>query len=850
MNYRPYLPSFVLVLCSVFFLHAEDIVTFRPAPQRPDYDDSKVLESYAAALKYSDACIEYGKEKEAFLESLTSEQFSLYYETHRDDLGSHTLEPSMPGEGYSWFDSAAQWQFSEEDAVKISETKLLIGHREWKESFQVYTEGGGPFFITSDAVLNGFHRLVEMSAIKVELARYDQLETYLETVWQGLEKSQVENPHKLQIIDEGRLHARIFIGVALTLLGVEPDGCDPRERRNIDATMKLINGGQTGPIPDWLGEPSEDFTAIDYSKFKPTGFYDRNPRLAAVYKTVKWLQSIPFRLDRDVDLAAASIINKTITVDYDFSLNRLVDNALLPIGLEGICSSSYRFGPLAFGDPNWMKHLIPSRFSTIEALEEEFEETRSQIYPDRDSSPFFPEYDQIRKTNDTRLLQIRMFPSYELPETTLWNYLRGEQRIFSEGYEVTAMLGSTEGSALLENYLPGAVSGITDYSLESYLRDSGYYSSYASEEHRKSIMAEKPNGYYWGRSPGHTLYLKYLLTLGTLFGYNDLAPDFVKSSAWDLKSCNTALASWAQMRHTLAAVTQENAFYLGLVMVPPGFVEPNPEFFRRLADTEKAFFEYFLDRGLTYDDSDLKEQMKVKELIQLIEDSGLNKESLSANELRHLSEENQLLFDKLIECLYKTDEEELRRLFSTDEDADPDQSFTEPILFQRFIETVRNQLENEDENSGFCTEDHQIILRWMSLIDLTRHLEGMANKQLAGIDWTEDEAAVIRNFGEQLAFIMGYDGNSWLTPNDDSPRIVTIESDPLTGIYQHVGISKPRSFYVLYPWEGREILCHGAVFPYQTKRDNQRLTDNEWKQILEQEKPEPATWLEPILSTP
>ena len=837
MYSRLHLPLLFLILCSIFTLYGDDIAAFRPAPQRPVYNESEVLESFTAAIKYKDACNQYEKEKEAWLESLTDEQRNLYYETYGYDFENRALEPAMPGEGYFWFESAANWQFTEEDALKLNETKLLIGNREWKECFEVYTKGTGPFFITSDAVLNGFHRLVEMSATKVELARYDQLESYLESIWSGLEKRKVENPNKLKTFEEGRLHGRIFIGVALSLLGVEPDGCNHYEQKRIDNTVQLINSGVAGPIPEWLGEPSEDFSAIDYSKFKPTGFYDQSPRLKAIYRAVKWLQSIPFRLDRDRDLISLGLIKSA-----EHWQN-------LPLGLEGVIG--HNNFKRSFGDGNWLINFHIGRADSSNKLKNILEKTRSWIELDNDVSPFNPQNDQIRKDNEVMRMRIRMFPSYELPETTLWNYIRGKQRVFSEGFEVTVMLGSDEGSKLLEEYLPGSIEGIEEYSLRRYLEDNYYDSDHKSEEDRKRIMQDRPSGYYWERYASYSLYSKYLITLAALFENEDKqVPRFMRSSAWELKSCNTALASWAQMRHTLAAVTQENALYLGMVMVPPGFVEPNPEFFSRMASTERAFFEYFLNNGLTYDDSNLKEQMKLKNLIQLIEDSGLSKRSLSANELRLLREENQLLFYKLTEYIDEKGEEELGHLFSTNEDGNPDQPFTEPIHFQKLIETVQEDLENGNEGSRLLTTDHQIILRWMSLIDLTRHLEGLAHKQLRSIDWTSEEAEFIEKFGENLAFIMGYDGNSWLTPNDDSPRIVSVGSDPLTGVYQHIGISKTRSFYVLYPWKGRETLCHGAVLPYQTRRDNKRLTDSKWKYILEQEKPEPATWLEPILAKP
>jgi uncharacterized protein DUF3160 len=61
------------------------------------------------------------------------------------------------------------------------------------------------------------------------------------------------------------------------------------------------------------------------------------------------------------------------------------------------------------------------------------------------------------------------------------------------------------------------------------------------------------------------------------------APAFVKSSAWEAKCCQTLLAGWALARHALALWAEEPVIAVCGPPEPAGFVEPEPEFFGRMA---------------------------------------------------------------------------------------------------------------------------------------------------------------------------------------------------------------------------------------------------------------------------
>jgi hypothetical protein len=55
--------------------------------------------------------------------------------------------------------------------------------------------------------------------------------------------------------------------------------------------------------PAWLGPPDAGFSQIDYTRFKPRGFYTQSETLQRYFRAVAWLQAIPFRVEKDEELS-------------------------------------------------------------------------------------------------------------------------------------------------------------------------------------------------------------------------------------------------------------------------------------------------------------------------------------------------------------------------------------------------------------------------------------------------------------------------------------------------------------------------------------------------------------------
>src|ERR1043166_3097683 len=190
-------------------------------------------------------------------------------------------------------------------------------------------------------------------------------------------------------------------------------------------------------------------------------------------------------------------------------------------------------------------------FGHLAEVPVELQDSRRRIMLDWKTSKAGQIQDQIAYPDPFTLRNVppqpalRALSALRLPDTVLFQKTVSPERPFPTGLEVLAILES-----------PSALP--------------------ASDREALCPVIEKSRDLFEGSS----LYQQYLTCLRTLFAEPDkAAPAFMKSEAWRLKSRQTALAGWAQMRHTWALQAKQSVTYLSSGEDhPPGFVEPNSEF--------------------------------------------------------------------------------------------------------------------------------------------------------------------------------------------------------------------------------------------------------------------------------
>jgi len=195
-----------------------------------------------------------------------------------------------------------------------------------------------------------------------------------------------------------------------------------------------------------------------------------------------------------------------------------------------------------------------------------------------------------------------------------------EVRGFPRGLDIMALFGSKKAKEILEK------SGDTEY--------SDYENKFS--ELKAEIDSMPADSWY------KNLYWNWLYVLKSLLNeFGEGHQTFMQTQSWQDKELNTALASWAELRHdTLLYVKQSYTVgKVGTGLTPPfvGYVEPVPEFYARLLCLVKM-----TNKGL-------KTLISEKELEELKIENGLDRFSNILTRLLEISKkelENKELTDE------------------------------------------------------------------------------------------------------------------------------------------------------------------------------------------------------------
>lgn len=603
----------------------------------------------------------------------------------------------------------------------LARQKVIVGDQTYRQAFTPYLYGDMPVFVTTDSLLNGFHVLLEESIYRLERANAAYLPALLDYASGRLDQAAEGIAADPLLLAAAKKRAKIFLGTAVRLNNDGAKSFDEATDRLIRAEVGRVIAATEVSKPPWLGPKDPGLIALDYTRFRPRGFYTRSTQLESYFRVVNWLQAIPFRIKKDEELLAALILSRSLDVPSDHPKSTALRQGWRVLRYFGEwlgCGDDWGLDILEHYHPEIKRGGGNSENgkSIVNQIRAELqqrakEEARPQI---NDHLAFIPD-DPAAVAE----VSIRVVPAYRLPDAVLFQRITDPRRMkrpWPSGLDVAAALGSdTARRYLVQTSGKGLVS-LIDANL-------GLFNS---PRVREDFEFDFPTVHL-------SLYAQYLGCLRTLATTTEPDwPPFMKGEAWQAKTCQTVLDGWSQMRHTWVLQTKLNVNYAaGGPGIRPGFVEPVPEFYRAMT---------------------------------------------------------------------------------------------------RLCERIESLLSGTD---AFADEAGSVALaqRWRKLRECCARLECLSHKQLRGREFAPEESAVLKQYGKSLSWLMFYEGNSYLTPRDDAPRIVDVFANG--GSFLEVGIGKPRAIYVLYPWQGKEVLCRGVVLPYHEIRHGQRLTDEAWQKLLQ-----------------
>jgi len=337
-----------------------------------------------------------------------------------------------------------------------------------------------------------------------------------------------------------------------------------------------------------------------YSLFRPRGHYTRNDTLKRYFRTMMWLQTVPFQTDRPFDMFKASLLaneimfNKSLNALYmkltqplDWLMGKPDDVSILQMGkvLEEMETDDI--------DPNDLGKKI-----------DEIAEKQTRIRPKF----------QHTSRNNVCLMPQRYQPDAEVLLEMVDYDSKTTKRAVPKGLDVFAAMGVSAAEQVL-------------------MDEQQQWKDFGSQLKK---MKQRMTEIDWKE----TIATQWLNTL-TVMNTDKPAdlPYFMVTPEWQLKDLNAALASWAELKHdAILYAKQPMGAECGGGGVPDpvvkGYVEPNTNFWKKAIE--------LLDNTATL----LKEQNMMTEKI--------------ANATQRISEELQFLLrvsEKELAGQEATDEE-------------------------------------------------------------------------------------------------------------------------------------------------------------------------------------------------
>ncbi|CDZ75536.1 Hypothetical protein ING2D1G_1399 [Peptoniphilus sp. ING2-D1G] len=437
--------------------------------------------------------------------------------------------------------------------VSLDTTGGIVGNNLSEQMFYIYEDNEYkilPSFITTDSVLHMYHifydnflkNLEENTLFDKLIELNDHMLTASITTYENLANEEVKNL---------ALKNTAFFGTAQLLLG-------EKLPENMPEEANILAHGELKKINSQSGSQSEILEIkLDYSQFKPRGHYTKSETLQKYFKTVMYFGQCGFFAQEDgkrrEDLTAmAMLISHDIFANQDsFKLysdiydpmNFLVDGAddLGPKEYAKLLYGIYGKAP----DLNDLMTQMDSVYANLE----NFDLPQIGGFLGR-SFRFMPQRAVLDSVWMQNLVDVNI-PS--------------ERPVF-KGLDVMAVMGNDTAKKL--------------ELADGYNKFWDKYPDKLRETTEKvSLMSDRD----WMKN----LYRGWLWTLSELKGdYDEGYPDFMKNDDWNKKELNTALGSYAELKHDTVLYGKEVIAEMGgggYEELPKSYVEPNVKLYEKLS---------------------------------------------------------------------------------------------------------------------------------------------------------------------------------------------------------------------------------------------------------------------------
>ncbi len=418
-----------------------------------------------------------------------------------------------------------------------------------QQLFHVYEQNDYhefPSFVTTDLYLQLYHLYFDCMLRELEQHKLDSLVDLL--CLNGYEQMKSLARTQDVKVKEAALWLKDYFAVALNLNGTPVDIDSEAARQEVKSILASTDG-----LSEFLGYKDAKFA---YSLFKPRGHYTRNKQLERYFRSMMWLQTVPFRTDKPEQLNRVLILSEWIGQDQtaDNLYRQLTEPMTYLMGQPDNVSAA-QVAQCIRESSLTAAQLIgqPDRLQTVRQRIEAIAKEQTRIKP---------------KFNRSGEYKINLMPQRYQPDAEVLQELvdyKSEEtkRDTPKGLDVFAAMGVARAENILLNELG----------------EGGRWTEYKPTLDR---MKQRMDSVDWTENAS----VQWLSALKIVTEKPQNAPYFMMSDEWDRKSLNAALASWTELKHDAILYAKQPFGAECGGGGPPdpvvkGYVEPNVRFWQK-----------------------------------------------------------------------------------------------------------------------------------------------------------------------------------------------------------------------------------------------------------------------------
>ena len=449
---------------------------------------------------------------------------------------------------------------------KLQQNNFVITKGNNLQLFHAYEENDYrqvPNFITTDLYLQAFH--MYFSYILKSLEKQHIIPT-LEMLCHSFNAACIKLAEQTEdeSLKDMAEHAATFYAIPYYLLTNKTLTVPSKYETEYQEEIEHINK-QEDNFSDFLSYKDAYFP---YSLFKPRGHYTREPQLQAYFKAMMCLQTACFcreqqeQLKRSIFQAAVLCTYKSID---QTPLIKLYQHIYTPLTfLMGEADNLSIFDIARILEKNNAIHiedaLTAGQIEKVNQALIELAKHKNNIKPQieitcRDKINFMPQ----RYLSDNEVIQ------------KLVDVNPNSQRAYPKGLDVFATFGTGTAESLLIDFY----------------KEPNNWSEYSKE------LQQLKDKFKTSKSTQLSVYELWMKSLLTMQQTDKNNPGFMQTPEWGYKNLNTALASWAELKHdAILYGEQPMAAECGGAGPPDpivvGYVEPNLPFWRKMENILQA----------------------------------------------------------------------------------------------------------------------------------------------------------------------------------------------------------------------------------------------------------------------